>query len=176
MSSDNPGALGGTAVRGQRTGGKDHQGRGAVLKMLAEALQGESREIGARYPGLLLQGQVPKTPRCQRKRSRITGADSGLFADEFIRKGELIGILGGKVTMERNNYAIEVSPGVLVDSTPTGNRDHTIFGYINDYIWDDEKQNCELRHGAAGIITAKNYICHMERCTSHIGMEPSLSG
>jgi hypothetical protein len=83
-------------------------------------------------------------------------------------KGDIIGILGGKVTKDRNKYSVEISPGVLVDTTPTGMRDSSIYGYINDYIWDDSGQNCSLLHNGAGLIVAtKNIVAGAELYMSY---------
>jgi hypothetical protein len=118
------------------------------------------------YPPLL-PGTLDLQKWCKKK-SGIQGAGAGLFSIRHIKKGDIIGILGGRVTTQRNRYSVEISPGVLVDTTPTGCRDSSIYGYINDYVWGDHGLNCALLHNGAGMIVAtKNIVAGAELFMSY---------
>jgi hypothetical protein len=80
-----------------------------------------------------------------------------------------VGVYGGTFTGEKaaNSYSLELTDpdfsrynrrktGNLIDGTPSGNKDFTVFGRINDYIWDDAGNNCVFQPN--GVIMATRAI------------------
>ena len=79
----------------------------------------------------------------------------GLFVSDkrAIRKGEVIGIYGGKAqsASRTNAYTFNIEEGYDVGAVPTDDP-WTKCGYINECIWDRAKCNCEHREN--GLIVA----------------------
>jgi hypothetical protein len=79
----------------------------------------------------------------------------GLFVRWGFKEGQLIGIYGGTAVSAAGDYVMAVRTDLWIDgNVATGLC--TRFKLINDYIWDEDKQNCILTSG--GVIWAMRDI------------------
>jgi hypothetical protein len=69
-----------------------------------------------------------------------------------IRAGEIIGVYAGLLGNTTTDYSMQISPKVIVDGTPQDDDPIWYMGRINDWIWDMNGQNCEIKKG--GVIRA----------------------
>ena len=81
---------------------------------------------------------------------------------QMVRRGTVVGFYGGNLDDRMTAYTASFRGGVLIDGTPTTRPDFTRFGYVNEFIWDEARNNLKL--GYDGIITAIKDICPGEEC------------
>jgi hypothetical protein len=96
------------------------------------------------------------------KPSSIQGIGTGLFAFKNYKKGDIVGVYGGHFGDHVSDYILTLGNkkydgkwgSCRVEGTPTGAKDFTIFGYINDYIWrDKDGNNTIFEHDGAIMAT-----------------------
>ena len=51
---------------------------------------------------------------------------------------------GGTVTTALSPYTSGLRNGLLIDGEPSGDADYAMFGCINEYIWDESRNNVAL--------------------------------
>jgi hypothetical protein len=74
----------------------------------------------------------------------------------MIKAGDLVGVYTGRLSVDEGSYAMKLTEQWNVDGTPQGDDSAYIMSRINDWIWDDTKQNCKITQG--GVIIASKHI------------------
>jgi hypothetical protein len=105
--------------------------------------------IGEDYPGQAMRVWLREgIHRTRIRESTIEGAGRGLHAVWGFKEGQLVGIYGGLRTETTGAYVMAVREGVWIDGAHSQGT-HDRCAMINDYIWDDDRQNCTLGQGGA---------------------------
>jgi hypothetical protein len=94
----------------------------------------------------------PTYPNFTIKTSQVEGIGNGLFTNSMIKTGQVIGVYGGVFRDTITEYTLDLDYDhydkrgnrTYLDGTPSGQLDYTIFGYMNDFIWDQSWTNCKL--------------------------------
>jgi exonuclease III len=73
-----------------------------------------------------------------------------------IAQGEMIGIYAGVLRSGRTAYSLDIGGDNVIDGTPVSDDPIWFMGRINDWIWDEQGQNCRILKG--GVIVATKWI------------------
>ena len=121
-------------------------------EILAKAILQDTYKEGDVFPSKIVRDKCTHLlGRVRRCISSLKYGGFGLKTRVAGKKGEVMGIYGGPVVADPNPYTIEVKPGLLVGAAPSVDP-WSVYGYINDYIWDLSKQNCTLHDCGGGVF------------------------
>jgi hypothetical protein len=110
------------------------------------------------------------------KQSTIPDSGIGLFAYKNFAAGEVIGVYGGTFSRIITPYTLTLAWKHLnhidkdcdmIDGTPSKVLDHTVFGRMNDYIWDVGRNNVDSED--QGVLRAVRPIAAGEELFMHYG-------
>jgi hypothetical protein len=110
------------------------------------------------------------------KRFKVADASplpgQGLFlrvTAKTIKAGDFVGIYAGIVNRFPTEYSMRISPSIIIDGTPQDDDPIWYMSRINDWIWSDAGQNCEIKNG--GVIIAKLDIKPGQQIFMHYSMD-----